>query len=65
MCTGAGDQSGLCSRSRDSHVPVFKFSVDVVALPMLAFHFSMLQATRRDVAFPTYVAGIDVGKLGW
>lgn len=62
-CSGAGDQSSYCTRSRDLHVPVIELGADVLVLPFIAPYVSTLQPTRRGVAFPTYVLGLKAGKL--
>jgi hypothetical protein len=60
---GAGDQSSYCTRSRDFHVPVIKLSAEAPILPFVGLYLSTLQPIRRDVAFPTYVIGLEIGKL--
>jgi hypothetical protein len=62
-CSGAGDQSSYCTRSRDFHLPVIALGADVPLLPLAALYVSSLQPTRRGVAFPTYVVGLKLGKL--
>ena len=62
-CTSGGEQSGTCTRSHDFHVPVLKLSADILLLPFAGIYFSALQPIRRDIAFPAYVIGLEIGKL--
>lgn len=62
-CSGAGDQSSYCTRSRENYLPVARLSAEIVILPVIGLHFSTLQPARRDVAFSTYMVGLAVGKL--
>jgi hypothetical protein len=62
-CSGAGDQSSYCTRSRDFHVPVIKLSAEAPVLPFVGLYLSTLQPIRRDATFPTYIIGLEIGKL--
>jgi hypothetical protein len=62
-CSGAGDQSSSCTRSRDFHVPLVRLGVQVPMVPFTALYVSTMQPTRRGVAVPTYVIGLAVGKV--
>jgi len=62
-CRSNGEQSGTCSRSRDSNLPVIKASADLLLAPAVGVYVSTLQPTRREIAFATYVIGVELGKL--
>jgi hypothetical protein len=62
-CSGASDQSSNCTRSRDFHVPMIKLAAGLPVLPFAGLSLSTLQPLRRDIAFPTYVIGLEIGKL--
>jgi hypothetical protein len=62
-CSGASDQSSLCARSREFHVPMVKLAADVPISPFVGLYVSTSQPLRRDIAFATYVIGLEIGKL--
>jgi len=62
-CRSNGEQSGTCSRSRDSNLPVIKASAEMRLAPTVGMYASTLQPVRRQIGFATYVVGIELGKL--
>jgi len=62
-CRSNGEQSGTCSRSRDSNLPVIKAFADLRLAPAVGVYASTLQPVRRQIGFATYVVGIELGKL--
>ena len=62
-CVSNGEQSGTCTRSRDSGIPVITVAAGWAFSSWVGLHASYLQPTRGSSGFAAYVVGLEVGKL--